>query len=102
MPRQSPLGGGVGVARLRRPVNKPKAGLLNSVRGEPPYIRYGRLAMTTQEWQRISRTLDFILQQKQENPAIAGIRGEAEKPKKKKKSAGDKDVTHNVEQLRMF
>jgi hypothetical protein len=60
--------------------------------------------MTTQEWARVSKTLDFILSQ-QESPGVTGIRGEAREQKKgqtKQKKKGADNAVQNVEQLRLF
>ena len=47
--------------------------------------------MTTEDWETVSRTLDYILSQTKENPAITGVRGELpakeKKPKKKEPPA---------------
>lgn len=57
--------------------------------------------MSTEEWSTVSRTIDYILNQKpakviKESPAVIAIRGEP--PKKEKKQKKEQPV----EQLRLF
>jgi hypothetical protein len=99
---------GIVVSRLRRPLNKPKPAGVPRVRRETVCMRGGRLRgeviMSTEEWVRISRTLDFVLAQQptktiKESPASYGIRGEPERPKRKPKKQKKEQP---AEQLRLF
>ncbi len=58
--------------------------------------------MSTDDWGQVSRLIDYVMQQPsgkliKESPAIYGIRGEPEKPKRKPKTK-----EQPPEQLRLF
>ena len=58
--------------------------------------------MSTEQWTRISRTLDFIMSQQstkviKESPGATAVRGDPPKPQRKpKKSKEQPEVTHEV------
>jgi hypothetical protein len=60
--------------------------------------------MSAEQWNQVSRTLDFIMTQPtgkpiKENPAIYGIKGEPEKKTRKPKKEKEQPP---AQQLRMF